>query len=69
MTKYRSVGMRLSELRESPERIYFDSLHIDLRCELEEVFHGRLGDLFFALEELLYFACRQDERKEEYYEQ
>jgi len=58
--------MRLSELRESPERTYLDSLHIDLRCELEEVFHARLGDPFLFLEEeLLYFARRQDERKEE----
>ena len=66
MSKYRSVGMRLSELRESPERTYLDSLHIDLRCELEEVFHVRLGDPFLFLEEeLLYFARRQDERKEE----
>ena len=65
MSKYRSVGMRLSELRESPERTYLDSLHIDLRCELEEVFHARLGDPFLFLEELLYFARRQDERKEE----
>ena len=54
------------ELRESPERTYINSLHIDLRCELEEVFHGRfLGDPFLFLEEELYFACRQDERKEE----
>ena len=58
--------MRLSELRESPERTYLDSLHIDLRCELEEVFHVRLGDPFLFLEEeLLYFARRKDERKEE----
>lgn len=70
MTKYRSVGACLLELRESPERTYINSLHIDLRCELEEVFHGRLGDPFLFLEEeLLYFACRQDEQKEEYYEQ
>jgi len=66
MSKYRSVGMRLLELRESPERTYLDSLHIDLRCELEEVFHVRLGDPFLFLEEeLLYFARRKDERKEE----
>ena len=58
--------MRLLELRESPERTYFDSLHVDLRCELEEVFHVRLGDPLLLLEEeLLYFARRQDERKEE----
>jgi len=58
--------MRLLELRESPERNYLDSLHIDLRCELEEVFHVRLGDPFLFLEEeLLYFARRKDERKEE----
>jgi len=58
--------MRLLELRESPERTYLDSLHIDLRCELEEVFHVRLGDPFLFLEEeLLYFARRKDERKEE----
>jgi hypothetical protein len=65
MTKYRSVGIRLSELSASPQRTYLDSLHIDLRCELEEVFHVRLGDPFLFLEELLYFARRQDERKEE----
>jgi hypothetical protein len=57
--------LRLLELRESPERTYLDSLHIDLRCKLEEVFHVRLGDSFLFLEELLYFARRQDERKEE----
>jgi hypothetical protein len=58
--------MRLLELRESPERTYLDSLHIDLRCELEEVFHVRLGDLFLFLEEeLLYLARRQDDQKEE----
>jgi len=66
MSKYRSPRLRLLELRESPERTYLDSLHIDLRCELEEVFHVRLGDPFLFLEEeLLYFARRQDERKEE----
>lgn len=65
MTKFRSVGACLLELRESPERTYINSLHIDLRCELEEVFHVRLGDPFLLEEELLYFACRQDERKEE----
>ena len=59
------VGMRLLELRESPERTYIDSLHIDLRCELEEVFHGRLGDLFFALEELMYEQLRDELREEE----
>ena len=59
------VGMRLLELRESPERTYIDSLHIDLRCELEEVFHGRLGDLFFALEDYLYEQLRDELREEE----
>ena len=65
MTKYRSVGMRLSELRELPERTYLDSLHTDLRCELEEVLHGRLGDPFLALEELMYEQLRNELREEE----
>ena len=66
MTKYRSVGACLLELRESPERTYIDSLHIDLRCDLEEVFHGRLGDPFLLLEEeLMYWQLRNELRKEE----
>ena len=59
------VVMRLLELRELPERTYLDSLHIDLRCELEEVFHGRLGDPFLALEELMYEQLRNKLREEE----
>ena len=64
MTKYRPLRS-VEKLRESPERTYLDSLHIDLRCELEEVFHARLGDLFFALEELMYDQLRDELREEE----
>ena len=59
MSKYRPLRS-VEKLRESPERTYLDSLHIDLRCELEEVFHAQLGDPFLFLEELLYFARRQE---------
>ena len=64
MSKYRPLRS-VEKLRESPERTYLDSLHIDLRCELEEVFHGRLGDPFLALEELMYWQLHNELREEE----
>jgi hypothetical protein len=37
-----------------------------LRCDLEEVFHGRLGDPFLLLEEeLVYEQLRNELQKEE----
>ena len=66
MTNCRSVGVCLLELRDPLEWTYLDSLHIDLRCELEEVFHGRLGDPFLLLEEeLMYWQLRNELREEE----